>query len=300
MSDNKTAPVLVLGASGTQGGAVARALMASGIAVRAFTRSAATAATFRASGMQAAIGDFADAASLTAACAGTRALFSMQSAPFADPQSERREARAIAAATRAADVPQIVHSSVSGAGAFHRAMKDWGTGRWNENYWDSKADAEDAVRDSGVKYWTILKPAFMMENFLPPKVPRFFRHLANGELVTAFTPKTVMSLVTAEDIGAAAAAAITDPERFNHLEIELAGDNLTMDALAAVLSAAWKRPITTRYLSTEAAVAAGISPFWVNSQLWTNEVGYPATPEDSRRLGLAPTSLADWATKHMG
>ncbi len=300
MSDTNTAPVLVLGASGTQGGAVAQALMAQGIPVRAFTRSAETAAKFRAAGMEAAIGDFADTASLVAACTGTRAVFSMQGAPFADPQSERREALAIVTAARAADVPQIVHTSVSGAGAFHRAMKDWGTGRWNENYWDSKADAENAVRGSGVKYWTILKPAFMMENYVTPKVPRFFPHLANGELVTAFTPETVMSLVTAEDVGTAATAAITDPERFNHLEIELSGDNLTMDEVGAVLAAAWMRPITTRYLSKADAVAEGISPFWVDSQLWTNEVGYPAIPEDSRKLGLAPTSLADWAARHKG
>lgn len=300
MSDDRRMPVLVLGASGTQGGAVARALLAQGVPVRAFTRSRETAARFEEAGMSAAIGDFGDIESLIAACRGVGAVFSMQAAPFADPDSERRDARAIATAVTAAGVPQIVHTSVSGAGVFHRAMKDWGTGRWNENYWESKAEAEDVIRNCGVASRTILKPAFMMENFIPPKVSRFFPHLAKGELTTAFTPRTVMSLVTAEDVAAAAVAAIIAPARFNHLEIELSGDRLTMDEIAAIFAEAWGRPVITRFLPREAALEAGILPFWVDSQIWTNEVGYPATPDDSRKLGLAPTGLRDWARRHPG
>lgn len=292
-------PVLVLGASGTQGGAVARALLARGVPVRALARSDETAAKLRATGIAPVRGDFGDAASLETACEGARAVFSMQNAPWADPDSERREGRTIVEAARQAGVPQIVHTSVSGAGAYHRAMKDWGTGRWNENYWESKADVEDMVRDGGLPFWTILKPAFLMENFIPPKVDRFFPGLDRGELVTAFTPETSLVLAAADDVGEAAAAAIQDPERLNRQEIELAGDSLTMSQVAAVLSQASGRPMTARSVSPDEAVAHGMFRGWVDSQLWSNEVPYPAKPEDSRRLGLSPTTFAQWAERYV-
>src|SRR4051794_4152490 len=110
LSEADQRPVLVLGASGTQGGAVARALLARGIPVRALARSEPTRAKLTAAGITPVAGDFGDEASLLAACTGVRAVFTMQSAPFVDPQSERREGRTIVAAARQAAVPQIIHT----------------------------------------------------------------------------------------------------------------------------------------------------------------------------------------------
>jgi uncharacterized protein YbjT (DUF2867 family) len=290
-------PVLVLGATGTQGRAVARALLAKGMSVRGLARSPFSAAKLQAAGVTPVQGDFNDVRALTAACQGVRAVFSMQNAPFADPQSERREAAAVAEAVRRAGVEQIVHSSVSGAGVFHRSMKDWGTGRWSENYWESKADAEDIVRNSGVGFWTILKPAFMMENFVAPKVDVMFPDLARDQLVTAFAPGAALALVAAADIGAAAAAAVCMAERFHGQEIELAGDRLTMAEVADILSKMRGRPVAVRSLSAAAAVAHGLASGWVSSQVWSNEVGYPATPDESHRFGLQPTSMRQWAER---
>jgi uncharacterized protein YbjT (DUF2867 family) len=292
-------PVLVLGATGTQGRAVARALLAKGLPVRGLARSPSSAAKLQAAGVTPVQGDFNDADALAAACQGARAVFSMQNAPFADPQSERREAAVVAEAARRAGVEQIVHTSVSGAGAFHRSMKDWGAGRWSENYWESKADAEDVIRNSGVRFWTILKPAFMMENFVAPKVDFMFPDLARDQLITAFAPSTALALVAAADIGAAAAAAVGSAERFHGHEIELAGDRLTMAEIADVLSKMRGRPVAVRSLSAEAAVAHGLSSGWVSSQVWSNEVGYPATPDDSLRFGLQPTSMRQWAERYV-
>ena len=299
VSSHDPRPVLVLGASGTQGGAVALALRARDIPVRGLARSEATAAKLSAAGITPVAGDFNDLDALVAACAGARAVFSMQSAPFVDPQSERREARTIVEAVRRAGTPQIVHTSVSGAGAYHRAMKDWGTGRWNENYWESKADAEDTVRASGLPFWTILKPAFLMENFIPPKVERFFPHLAQGELLTALKPETALVLVAADDVAAAAVAAIEAPQRFHQQEIELSGDRVTMAQAAEIFTRVTGRQVTARSVTPQAAVAQGVPEGWVASQVWSNEVPYPATPQDSRRYGLHPTPLAEWAARHL-
>jgi uncharacterized protein YbjT (DUF2867 family) len=298
MGNGDTQPVLVLGATGSQGAAVAQSLLARNIPVRGVARSDRSAAMLEAAGIIPVAGDFTDATAMTRACEGVRAVFSMQEAAFLDPDSERRQCATIVSAARKAGVRQIIHTSVSGAGAFHRSMKDWGTGRWTENYWESKADCEDMVRGAGFALWTILKPALLMENFIPPKMEVFFPHLSQGEIVSALDPETKMALVTAEDVGAATVAAVEDPERFNGQSIELGGDALTMSEVAAVLSRASGRPISARSVSPAEAERLGIMPSWITSQIWANEVGYPAKPEDSRRLGLSPTTMEAWANRH--
>ena len=291
-------PVLILGATGAQGGAVLRALLSAGVPVRALVRDAGKAQSLADLGATLAVGDFGDEAALAAACEGTRAVFSMQNAPLADRDSERRDGRTIVAAAKAAGVPQFVHTSVSGTGAYHRSVAGWGVGRWDENYWDSKADVEEAVRAAGFDHHTIVKPAFMMENFTRPKADFMFPDLLDDALVTALTPKTKLVLVAASDIGRVATAAILDPARFDRAEIELAGDALTMDEIAATLSAATGRSITATALSPDAVIARGQFPGWVNSQEWQVAAGYPATPADAEAYGITPLTLAQWAQRN--
>lgn len=294
-ADPGNAPVLVLGATGAQGGAVANALLAAGVPVRALVRDAAKAQPLVDRGATLALGAFEDEASLLAACHGARAVFSMQNAPFPDPESERRDGRAIIAAAKAAGVRQFVHTSVSGAGAYHRSVAGWSDGRWDRNYWDSKADVEAYVRDAEFACYTIIKPAFMMENFTRPKADGMFPDLADGAIVTALTPETRLVLVAADDIGRVTAGAIADPDHFNHAEIELAGDALTMTEIAAILSAATGRTITALALPAQDVIARGQFPGWVNSQEWQVAAGYPAKPADAARFGITPLTLAEWA-----
>ena len=43
---------------------------------------------------------------------------------------------------------------------------------------------------------------------------------------------------------------------------------------------------------------AGLFPGWVNSQEWSNEVGYQVNIDAIRPYGIPLTSFAQWATKH--
>lgn len=290
-------PILVLGATGLQGGWVARTLLSQGCQVRALVRDpqAPGAVALKREGADLAVGSFLDPDSLRAACRGAISMFSMQNAPYADPDSERREASNIVAAAKAEGVAQMVHTSVSGAGAFHRAMTGFAEGRWNTNYWESKAFAEDAVREAGFRHVTILRPAFMMENFLPPKAAFMFPDLAEHKLVTALRPQTRLVLVSARDVGKAAASAVMDPQKFDGAAIELAGDSCTMDEVARIFSATAGHIFTAESLPAEAVVARGQHAGWVNSQEWSNTVGYPATPRDAEKFGLALMDFAAWA-----
>lgn len=290
---------VVTGATGTQGGAVARALLAGGHAVRALVRDrrGQAACALEAAGATLVQGCFEDGASLRAAMAGADALFSVQQAPTADPDSERRQARMLMEAARGAGVDLVVHSSVSHAGGIEM-MEGWDEGRWARNYWESKRDAEAIVRDSGCPRHVILRPAFMMENFAMPKAGWMFPDLAAGELVTALDPETKMVLVAAGDIGAVARAAIERPDLFQGRALELAGDLLTLPEIAAILSRVKGRRVLARTMAAEQVVRRGQHAGWVETQQWMNSVNYPARPQEMAACGVTPTSFENWAESH--
>ena len=76
-------PVLVLGATGGQGGAVARSLLTSGVPVRAMVRrpDSGSARRLAAAGVAIVPGDLVDEAALAVAMRGVRALFAVTT-PF--------------------------------------------------------------------------------------------------------------------------------------------------------------------------------------------------------------------------
>ncbi|MEW1846617.1 NmrA family NAD(P)-binding protein, partial [Nonomuraea angiospora] len=208
------APVLVTGATGQQGGATARALLAAGVPVRALVRDPATdrAKAVEALGAELVTGDLHDRDSVIRAARGARAVFSVQmpalKAGAFDFAGELTQAVNLVEGALAAGVPQFVHTSVSGAGQ-HTEAPGWAEGRWAsmEPVLAAKAGAQDRVREAGFAHWTIIKPCFFMENFLP-SVAYLLPRGVEGGLATVLKPGTRLSLVAVEDIGAAAEAAI--------------------------------------------------------------------------------------------
>ncbi|MFI1934897.1 NmrA family NAD(P)-binding protein [Streptomyces sp. NPDC020330] len=297
---SRTTPVLVTGATGRQGGATARALLAAGIPVRALVRDPHTrrAKDVEALGAELVTGDLADRSSLDTACAGVRAVFSVQIPPMSgsgvDFAGERAQATHLIEAARAADVPQFVQSSTSGVGA-HTETPGWAEGHWAamEPYFATKQAILEAVRGAGFARWTVVKPAFFMENLpqLAPEGP-------GGGLATVIRPDTTLALVACEDIGAAVAHAVRDPDRFHRVELELAGDRLTMEQVAGVLSTAWGVPVAAPSMDLDEALAAGM-PAWGAGHLWSNAITQPARPELATELGIPVTSFAAWADRHL-
>lgn len=177
-------------------------------------------------------------------------------------------------------------------------MAGWAEGRWERNYWESKRDAEDHVRHAGFPTYSILRPAFMMDNFAIPKAQWMFPDLAEGKILTAVEPGTPMVLIAAEDIGQVVAAAIADPHRFKGQTIEIAGDLLTLPQIASILTEIKGATVSAWTLDQAILVGRGQHPGWVQSQQWMNVVNYPARPAIMETLGIAPTRFADWAARH--
>lgn len=299
-----SAPALVTGATGRQGGATARALLAAGIPVRALVRdpASARARAFEALGAELVTGDLHDRDSVVRAAEGARAVFSVQMPGMTeegfDFEGEVAQGVNLIEGAKAAGVPQFVHTSVSGAGQ-HNQVPGWTEGRWStlEASLGAKSAIQDRVREAGFPRWTLLKPGFFMENFLPSMAFLFPRGIEGG-LVSVLKPGTHLSLVAVDDIGSAAAAAIAAPERFHQVELELASDYLSMTRIADVLSRALGTPLSAPDMTEEEALAAGM-PGMGASHEWMNVAGQPARPQYARDLGLPLTGFEQWARQYV-
>jgi len=293
--------ILVTGATGAQGGATCAALQARGFPVRALVRDpqAPRARALAAGGVSLALGDLNDPASLRRATEGAYGVFSVQRPRGGRNDSEKTQGRALVDAACASGVTHFVHTSVARTGQ-HAQFPRWDSGVWNRDYWLDKLAVEDMVREAGFSRWTILQPAFLMENYALPKATFMFPQLAAGRLVTAMAPQTRLQHIASSDVGAFACAALEQPERFHGRAIGLAAEDLTMTEVAATLSAVTKRPIVAEHLTPEAAVAAGCNPGLVRSQEWTNEVSYGVDIAALREWGIPLVTLAEWARRHAG
>jgi uncharacterized protein YbjT (DUF2867 family) len=260
--------VLVAGATGQQGGSVVQALLARGHRVRALTRNPAApaASRLRGQGVEIAVGDFNDHDSLVRAARGTDAVYAM-STPF-ELGAERETAQGIAVteAAKAAGVGHVVYSSVASA--------DRATGI---GHFDGKYAVEEHLRASGVPY-TVVAPVFFMENLLQPWT---LPGLRQGKLAMALPGGRSLQQIAVADIGAFVAAVIERGEPVFGRRFDIAGDELTGDEVAAILSRETGRPV--RYEGFPADALRAQSEDLARMFEWFDRTGYAADIKSLRR-----------------
>ncbi|HEX9333930.1 MAG TPA: NmrA family NAD(P)-binding protein, partial [Anaerolineales bacterium] len=115
--------IAVTGATGQQGGAVARKLLADGWKVRALTRDVnkPAAQELASLGAELVAGDMENSAELDSAFKGAYGVFSVQNfwLPNVGFEGEIKQGKNVAEAAKAASIQHLVYSSV---GAAHRGM----------------------------------------------------------------------------------------------------------------------------------------------------------------------------------
>lgn len=223
--------IAVTGATGQQGGHVARTLLDKGWKVRALTRDPQKPAARELAGLGAEIvpGDLDSRAELDAAFQGAYGVFSVQNywLPNVGYEGEIRQGKAVADAAKQAGVQHLVYSSV---GAAHRGM--------GQKHFDSKWVIEQYIQSLALPY-TILRPVFFMENFNWSRP-----YILNGTFTgMGLRPDKTMQMIAAQDIGVFAEIAFAHPEQFLGKAIELAGDELTESQIAAVFTNVIGRPV---------------------------------------------------------
>ncbi|WP_030673081.1 NmrA/HSCARG family protein [Streptomyces sp. NRRL B-1347] len=236
--------ILVTGATGLQGGAVARALLARGYRVRALTRApdGPAARELARAGAVLVAGDFDDPASVGAAAEGADSVYLMSTPLEQGPAAETRQALGALEAVVAAGVRQVVHGSAAAADQ-HTGI-DW---------FDSKIPIEKAVRQVPSR-WTIVAPVVFMDVVRAPHVIAALRY---GQLAMALPSDRPLQYVDVRDIGGFVAQVVERPEEFSGQRVEIASDRLTGPQLAAVLAGAAGRPVSYAEMELEQLRAYG-------------------------------------------
>jgi uncharacterized protein YbjT (DUF2867 family) len=274
--------ILVTGATGQQGGAVARALLSKRHHVKALTRKpdSEVARQLASAGADVVAGDLADAASIVSAAKDVDTMFLMGNSYEAGMQEETRQGIIAADAAKAAGVGHLIYSSVAGA--------DKKTGI---PHFESKYLVEKHVVGLGIPY-TISAPVAFMENVV---APWSIGALSQGTYAFAMPPKRVLQLVSLADIGAFVATLAERREQVFGRRFDFAGDELSGEEQAKILSEAIGRPI--RYQEIPIAAARQQSEDAALMFEWFDRVGYDADIAGLRRdfPEVRWHSFADWA-----
>lgn len=274
--------VLVTGATGKQGGAVARHLAGAGWFVRGMTRKpdSDAARALEDLGVEIVQADLDDPASLDRALSGVWGVFSVQSAAEAGPEKEVQEGNRLAQMARDKGVECFVYTSVGSA--------DKNTGI---PHFDSKWQIEQTVRALKWANYTILRPVFFMENLLSPRV------LQGDTLVVPLAPTTSLQMIAVDDIGKFGAMAFERPDEMNRAQIDIAGDQATMPQVALTLSEVLGRRITFSRAPIEAV--RQVSPEMARMFEWFDQVGYHVDIRElESKYDIQMTKLPEWAREH--
>jgi uncharacterized protein YbjT (DUF2867 family) len=217
------ARVLVTGATGQQGGRLARLLVQRGHHVRALTRKpdGPAAAALKAAGAEIVRGDLGDQASIEEAAKGVDVGYLVATPYEQGPDAETRWAKTAVNGLHAAGVPYIVYSSVSDA--------DRKTGI---PHFDSKAVVEAHLKELRVEH-SVVAPVFFMENLLSPWMAA---GLAKGVLATGVLPDVKLQVISLPEVAEFTALMVEQRSRFRGQRINIASDELAPPEMARLLS----------------------------------------------------------------
>ncbi|WP_326822562.1 NmrA/HSCARG family protein [Streptosporangium sp. NBC_01756] len=284
MDTGKT--IVVVGATGLQGGVVTAHLLAGGWQVRALTRDPAGASAKALAGVGAQIvrGEMDDTASLIAAVEGAYGMFSVQptvgspgTAPDFTADDEVRWGVNVAEAAHAAGIRHLVYTSVAGAGRHDsEALPQNLVSKWR---------IERHIAELGLPA-TILRPASFMENYTGGY------HLHDGTVTTAFEPDVPQQIMAVDDVGVFTALAFAHPAEWIGRVIDLAGDELTPRRIAEAIGESIGRPLPYVQIPIEAIRQVGAE--FAFAYEWLNERGYRADIAAARQIHPGLMDFRTW------
>jgi uncharacterized protein YbjT (DUF2867 family) len=271
---NTDKTVLITGATGQQGGAVIRHMLATGWNLRALTRNSSsdTALSLARQGVELAQGDLEDLASLEHAAYGVYGIYSVQNFWTVGANREVQQGKRLADVAKKAGVEHFVYSSVGGA------ERNSGIG-----HWATKWEVEQYIRQLGLPA-TMIRPAAFMENYYLEQteigISPFTREqilellqsktsLLQGKFMDAVRADKPYQTIAVDDIGAFVA-------------LEIAGSELTNQEAAEVFSRVLDKPVEFQELPMP-VVQSVLGEEYYQMYRWFNEVGFQANIEELRR-----------------
>jgi uncharacterized protein YbjT (DUF2867 family) len=275
--------ILVTGATGQQGGALARELLARGHAVKAMTRKPESepAKTLAGLGAKIVAGDIDDEGSLGRALGGAWGVFAVQNTWEAGVEKEEEQGKRFARVAKRLGVKHFVYSSV---GSAHR--------KTGIPHFDNKWRVEEVVRSLRFPSFVIIRPVFFMENLTSPW---FKPAIDQGNVAMGMKPTTSLQMIAVKDIGRYLAWAFENGEKLNGRAIDIAGDTKTGPEAAQIIGKVAGRQIG--FFQVPIAEVRKFSDDFATMYEWFDAVGYDADIEArSKESGITPTTFAEWAS----
>lgn len=237
---------LVFGATGQQGGAVARALIAKGRTVRAFVRDPQSdqSKALEAEGVTLAVGDLFDRDSIDRAMVGIKGVFSVQtSSPSGvlTDEEEVQQGKSVADSAVAAGVGHLVYSSTGAVGSGVTGM----------GHFDSKAEIESHIQALPIAA-TITRPASFMEMMMLPGLG-----LNTGVYTFFMHPEQTMQMIALHDLGRVNAEILCSPDRYAGKVVELSGQAISGTYLARAFTQAAGHEIAYQRFSDDFLASNG-------------------------------------------
>lgn len=282
--DKQKDKILVTGATGSQGGALANRLLSAGYAIRALTRKpeGAAARALAAKGAEIVQGDLDDAASVEKALAGVWGAYGVQNTWEAGVEKEEEQGKRFALLAKKAGVQHFVYSSV---GSAHR-----NTGI---PHFDNKWRVEETIRQAGFPSYTVFRPVFFMENFLGPW---FKPAIDQGKLTIGIRPDTKLQMIAVDDIGKFLFQGFDRHQELNGRGIELAGDSLVMSQVTKVMSQVTAHDVV--FEPTPIEETRKYNGDYASMLEWFDRVGYEADiPALEREFKFKPATFPEWAAR---
>lgn len=243
MPDKKI--IAVVGATGAQGGGLARAILADrsgGFALRAITRKPDSdkAQELRNAGAEVVKGDADDRASIERAFQGAYGVFALTNFwEHFSPERELAQARNMAQAAKSAGVQHVIWSTLEDTREWVPLEDDRMPtlqGKYKVPHFDAKGEADASFRDAGVPT-TWLLTSFYWDNLIyfgagPQRGP-------DGTLALVFPmDDKKLPAIAVEDIGKSAYAIFKRGREFIGKKVGIAGEHLTGQQMADALTRA--------------------------------------------------------------
>lgn len=224
--------IFVTGATGNQGGAVARNLLNKGFYVKALVRNPAAAELSPQDNLEIMKGDLDDPTSYHSCLKDVDGVFCNLVFKYGIDKEIKQGIDLVNAAAEN-KIEHFVYSSVIGC--------DLKTGI---PHWESKLKIEDHLKASGIGH-TILRPASLYENMLIPQVKS---RILKGKLVLPTQRNTVQQYISSEDIGKIATTIFSNLEKYRGRTMILAAEQMNGEQLASTFSKIMGREIKFQQL----------------------------------------------------
>lgn len=241
--------ILVTGATGAQGGSVARHLLARGkFAVRCLTRNpdSEKAAALRQTGAEVVKGDLDDSESLRAALAGCYGAFGVTNY-WEHFEREYEQGRNLIDAVADSGVQHFVLSTLP----YAKKISD---GTLEVPHLDMKGMLEEYARDR-IPGTTFVHVAYYFENFLTWFAPR---KQPDDTYAFGFPQgETPLAGVAVDDIGGVVAVLFEHPERYKARTVGVVGDDLPPKTYAEAMTQVLGEKVVYNYVPREVFASFG-------------------------------------------